>query len=127
MVTQHFDGLFTLFAAVVVAVIVEFDMVADELHHILGSGENFLDKLAVNFLGDIGRIPCFNVETVKEGALANPLGKGLVCQCSLLAEPCKVVTVKELAVLVQQKCLQALFDSLLTVENGRVEQASVLN
>ena len=127
MVKQHFDKLFTLFAAVVIAVIVELDIVADKLHHILGSGEDFLNELSVDFLWDIGRVPCFNVETVKEGALANPFGKGLVCESRLLAEPCKVVSIEKLAVLVQQKCLQALFDSLLTVENGRVEQTSVLN
>ncbi len=108
-----------------VAVIVELDVIADEVHHILGSFEDFLNELAVDFLGNIGRVPCFNVEAVEEGALANPLGEGLVGESRLLAEPGKVVSIEKLAVLVQQEGFQALFDSLLTVENSRVEQTSV--
>ena len=118
---------FTLFAAVVVAVVVELDVVADEFHHVLGCGEDFLNELAVYFLGNVGRIPCFNVKTVEKRTLANPLGKGLVGERRLLAEPCKVMPIEKLAVLVQQKRLQALFDSLLAVEHGGVVKTPVLD
>ena len=110
-----------------ITVVIKLDVVADELHHILGSFKDFFNKLAVNFLGDIGRIPCFNVETVEESALANPFGEGLVGQRRLFTQPGKVVSVEKLAVFVQQEGFKAFFDSLLTVENGWVEQTPVLD
>ena len=110
-----------------VAVVIKFDVVANEVHHILSGLKNFLNKLPVNFLGNIGRIPCFNLETVKKGALANPPCERLVSESRLLAKPGQVVSVEKLAMLVQQKSLQTLFNSLLTVEHGRVEQTSVCN
>ena len=79
-------NLFILFlAALMVAVEIEFYGVADKIRHFLRSGKHILCKAAVYFGRNIGRVPCFNVEPVEQGAFAYPFGKAAVKHCCLFA------------------------------------------
>lgn len=114
-----------LLAVLAVAAVIKLGDVADEVQHLLCGGEDVLCKVGADLLRNVRRIPCFNVETIQQCALAYPLSEGLIRQRCLLAEPRQIVSVKKLMMLIKQERFQTLLHSLLTVKDHRLAETAV--